>query len=125
MTKATLKSMGSWARGGLAALLVLVVALRVVAAPVILSAPEPGLIAVCSGGEIYYVTLDGTPLDHEGPEREPCPFHGVTLALAGVQVPQAVRPEPVAHSSDWPAVHLQVQPHRARTNTARAPPLPV
>lgn len=125
MSKATLKNLGSWARGGLTTLLVLVVALRVVAAPVILSAPEPGLIAICSGGEIYYVNLDGTPVDREAPEGEPCPFHGVTLALAGVQVPQAMRPKPVAHSPDWPGVHLQVHPHRARTNTARAPPLSV
>lgn len=123
--RAILNSIGSWARGGLATLLVLVVALRVVAAPVILSAPEPGLIAVCSGGEVYYVTLDGTPVDGDAPEGEPCPFHGVTLALVGVQPPQVILPERMAQWADWPAVSLHVQSRRARSNTARAPPLPV
>jgi hypothetical protein len=109
----------------LAALLVLVLALRVVAAPVILSAPDPGLIAVCSGGEVYYVTLDGTPVDDQAPEGEPCPFHGVPLALVGVQAPGVMRPGRLAQAADWPGLSIQLQIRRARSNTARAPPLPV
>ena len=46
-------------RGLTAAVLAVGLALRLIGAPVVLSAPEPGLIAICSGGEIYYVTMDG------------------------------------------------------------------
>lgn len=113
------------ARGLLAVLLALVVALRVVAAPVILSGPEPGVMAICSGGQIYYVTLDGTPVEGDAPEADPCPFMGIPLALADIADPLpsmrgAERPLGVAIPQARVAAHA-----RPRANAARAPPFPV
>ena len=108
-----------------ALVMALVLALRVIAAPLILAAPEPGLIAICSGGKIYYVSIDGAPGDDEAPPSKPCPFVGNTLALADPPpvpvVPRRgvldlVRPLPGA-------VTLPAAPVAA--NPARAPPLSV
>lgn len=60
-----------------------VLALRVVAQPILLNPDEPGLIALCSGGQIFYVsTKTGTPVsDKNGLAKDPCPFVGVTVAI--------------------------------------------
>jgi len=111
--------------GVLAPLLALVLALRVIAAPLIMAAPEPGLIAICSGGKIYYVSIDGAPGNGEAPPSKPCPFVGNTLALADpAPVPvvprrgvlDLVRPLPGAVTLPAAAV---------AANPARAPPLSV
>jgi len=111
--------------GVLTPLLAVVVALRVIAAPLVMAAPEPGLIALCSGGQIYYVTLDGTPADADTPQPDRCPFLGITLALAdpgpAIPLPRRGRAEqrlpvpPVKHVPD----------HPVPANPARAPPLAV
>lgn len=72
-------------RGLMAVLLAFVLALRVIAAPVVMAAPHPGLIALCSGGKIVYVSLKtGVPVPASETETEhsdPCPFFGVTTVL--------------------------------------------
>ncbi|SLN52791.1 hypothetical protein ROA7450_02672 [Roseovarius albus] len=69
----------------MAMLLAFVLALRVIAAPVVMAAPEPGLIALCSGGKIVYVSLEtGAPVpasETDTPHGDPCPFFGITAAL--------------------------------------------
>lgn len=121
--KGGLRQLHRLAGGALAPLLAVVVALRVIAAPLVMAAPEPGLIAICSGGHIYYVSLDGTPVDPEGPQSDPCPFLGITLALAepapAIPAPRRgvldlVRPAP-------PVASIPARPRPA--NPARAPPL--
>lgn len=66
----------------LTVLVALHLAVRVVAQPFVLTAPEPGLMAICSGTEIVYVSMEtGMPVetDRDGtPAADPCPFLGVT-----------------------------------------------
>lgn len=109
-------------RHGLAVVLALVVALRVVAAPVLLAAPEPGMIAVCAGGQIYYVTLNGDPVEGEAHEADPCPFLGLTLAL-GSGVALLPAPQTVAHDAARPLPQAAaISARRLRANAPRAPP---
>lgn len=107
----------------MAPLLALVVALRVIAAPLVIAAPEPGLIAICSGGQIHYVSLDGTPVDPDASPPDPCPFLGITLALAD-PTPEIVAPRRDSHTLAPPVAPVSiVPPEPARPNPARAPPL--
>lgn len=77
--------------------LVLVLSLRVVAAPFIMASPAPGIMAICAGGEIIYISMeDGQPVDDDsGFDAEPCPFFGIMSMLADVHPPD---PAPVALS---------------------------
>lgn len=63
------------------------VALRVVAHPVLLYPSEPGLIPLCSGGQVTYISIStGLPAETEHVLlTEPCPFFGVTSNLEGNQ----------------------------------------
>jgi len=72
-----------------AMLLGFVLALRLVAAPFILSSPAPGVMAICVGGQITYISMDdGQPVqDIDGAVADPCPFFGVMSALPGGDVP--------------------------------------
>lgn len=110
-------------RGLLAVLMAFALAVRIVAAPLVLAAPGPGLMAICSGGEIYYVTLDGTPVEGDAGKAKPCPFAGMTLSegaphlhLAGFQ--------PVARIFA-PTFTTATAPTRLRdpAHGPRAPPL--
>ena len=110
-------------RGALALLLGLVLALRVIAVPFVMAAPAPGLMAICSGGEIVYVSLDtGQPVSN-GPAADPCPFFGTTAALTGAG-PDPARP--VFAASDIPVVlpaRIVPAPRRVVAHAPRAPPL--
>src|SRR6056297_205129 len=74
-----------WARGGMAVLLALVLALRVAALPMVMAggAPGPGMMAICTGSEIIYIPIGGdSPADPvEGAAHDPCPAFGITAAL--------------------------------------------
>src|SRR6056297_26290 len=74
-----------WARGGMAVLLALVLALRVAALPMVMAggAPGPGMMAICTGSEIIYIPIGGdSPADPgEGTAHDPCPAFGITAAL--------------------------------------------
>ncbi len=110
-------------RGLLAVLMAFALALRVIAAPLVLSAPSPGLMAICSGGDIYYVTLDGTPVDGEPGKAKPCPFAGMTLTEAGGPVhPVAFRPV-VRVAASVTSVATAPARLRDRAHGPRAPPL--
>ncbi|MFN3211099.1 MAG: hypothetical protein ACE369_19290 [Roseovarius sp.] len=108
-------------------LVALFVAARVVAQPLILAAPGPGLIALCSGGQIVYVSIEtGLPADTGediGHAADPCPFFGVTsLSLAA----EATAPSPfrAAHTPvATVAEDVATLAGPLRQNTARAPPL--
>lgn len=111
--------------GLLAPLLALVVALRVIAAPLVMTAPEPGMIAICAGGQIVYVSLDGAPSDADAPKPDPCPFLGITLALN-----EPATNVPAPHRDALGLVHpiprIAGTPGRLQpVNPARAPPLSV
>ncbi len=104
-------------------LLAVIVALRVIAAPLVVAAPQPGLIAICSGGQIHYVSFDGTPVEPDAPAADTCPFLGITLALADPvpAIPMARtgrtgRLQPVPFTAHVPA-------RTVPGNPARAPPL--
>lgn len=111
--------------GILAPLMALAVALRVIAAPLVVAAPEPGMIAICSGGQIYYVTLDGTPVDPETAHSDPCPFLGIGLALADA-APEIEAPRRGLRDLSRPILPVAA-PSAApvKANRARAPPLSV
>lgn len=126
MTATTRQSMNLFP--GLTALfLACALVLRIVAAPIILAAPEPGLMAICSGGKIIYVSMEtGQPVDPEGgPADLDCPLVIAALAVivadAPIKAPQAVaqsllsRPGPLA---------LARHP-RCCDYQPRAPPVPV
>ncbi|MEM6480517.1 MAG: hypothetical protein AAF922_10330 [Pseudomonadota bacterium] len=55
-------------------------ALRVVAHPLVMQAPAPGLVALCTNGQIVYFSLEtGQPVEGEtGPEQIKCPYAGLT-----------------------------------------------
>ncbi|MEO1139567.1 MAG: hypothetical protein AAFW87_08930 [Pseudomonadota bacterium] len=76
------------------------VALRVIAHPLLLTSPQPGLMAICSGGQIIYVSLEtGLPVETEdGFEAPLCPFAAGTSLDIVQQAPIAapnreLRPE--------------------------------
>ncbi|MGK7651409.1 hypothetical protein ACSQ76_02940 [Roseovarius sp. B08] len=115
-------------KAALTVLLALFIAIRVVAQPTILAAPESGVMALCSGGQIVYVSMDtGQPVDtgdDTGLAADPCPFFGVTAFDINTQkqlAPPAVVPTALnvfAASATFPIPGASVQ------NAARAPPLP-
>jgi hypothetical protein len=118
------RSFRQLAHGVLVMLVVCVVALRTVAAPVVVGAAEDGVMTICAGGEIYYVTLDGTPVDAPGPTSDPCPYTGMTLALPDLAVPlsaSVAAARPLGHPLPQA---LRIKAARARQNAPRAPPFP-
>ena len=116
-----------WARGGIAVLLALVLALRVMALPMVMAAnaPGPGMMAICTGSDIIYIPIGGdSPADPgEGTAHDPCPAFGITAALdlpdltvpalSGRLVSRTVRP---AHPA-------RVTRPSAPAHQPRAPPI--
>jgi len=110
-------------RAGLVAVLCTFVALRVIAQPLIMAAPEPGLIALCQNGQIVYVAWDtGAPVD-AAPQPDPCPYFGVSAVIDGVEISLEApwrafdRPTTIAVVM---LVHVAPTP---AANLPRAPPL--
>ncbi|QFT91605.1 hypothetical protein FIU86_02045 [Roseovarius sp. THAF9] len=107
--------------------LALFIAIRVVAQPTILAAPDPGLMALCSGGQIVYVSMEtGLPVENDdetGLLAESCPFFGVTAFNLSadqhlptpLQLPAALTLLQTGTSQPVLAAPIQ--------NAARAPPL--
>lgn len=110
-------------RGPIAVLLAVLLALRLIAAPIAMAAPQDGLIALCSGGQIVYVTPDGTPVDPDDTRPDTCAFCGLTLALPDI-APPLHGPQGRAHRLGvlLPAPLLHPAPP-ARHGHARAPPV--
>lgn len=112
---------------GLMLVLAWFVALRVVAQPLIMAAPEPGLMALCVGGQVIYVSTDtGQPVETDtGIAADPCPFFGVTagldLAEPTVQPVEGLFTDLTPlHAASQTLSHAPVLSHGAR-----APPVPV
>lgn len=74
----------------LSLVLVLVLSLRVAAAPFIMASPAPGIMAICAGAEIIYISMeDGQPVEDTGEfEAEACPFFGIMSMLDGAYPPE-------------------------------------
>lgn len=104
--------------------LALALALRALAAPGIAPASQTGLVALCLGGQIVYVALDGYegPTEpFEAPAPDPCPWLGFG--------PQALAPGPAALPGSPPRIDLPIErllasaaADRARAYSPRAPP---
>lgn len=105
-------------------LLALVVALRVVAHPMVLSAPGPGLVALCSNGKIIYVSLEtGLPVESDTEEgSQSCPYAGMSALAEHGGLHQLLRVID-ADRTDHLWATAQIDTHRsARAHTPRAPP---
>ncbi|SHL40361.1 hypothetical protein SAMN05443432_101392 [Roseovarius litoreus] len=111
-------------RGLMAVLLGLVLMLRLIAAPIVVSAPHPDVIAICSGGGVYYITLDGEPVGGDVPESDPCPYLGIPLALAGLAGPVLPPAEHITRLTTPASAESLVPGQTAQAYGARAPPVP-
>ncbi|MHA7850702.1 hypothetical protein [Roseovarius sp.] len=111
-------------RGLMAVLLGLVLMLRLIAAPIVVSAPHPDMIAICSGGGVYYVTLDGEPVGGDIPDSDPCPYLGIPLSLAGLAGPVLPPVARVARVTTPARAESLVPGQIAQAYGARAPPVP-
>lgn len=105
----------------------LFLALRVVAQPLVLAAPEPGLMALCSGGKIVYVSIEtGQPVETDGEHglaADPCPFFGVT-AFDATDHPGLPQTSQVLRSLEKSLTgQPALTPRHVRQNAARAPPV--
>ena len=121
------RTMTEICKAAMTVLVALFIAIRVVAQPTILAAPEPGVMALCSGGQIVYVSVEtGLPVEEEdetGLLVDPCPFFGVTAFNLTVdqplptplQVPVTVAVVQTGAAQPVPGAPVQ--------NAARAPPL--
>ncbi|MEM1341125.1 MAG: hypothetical protein AAGF68_02330 [Pseudomonadota bacterium] len=101
------------------------VALRVVAHPLILSAPGPGLVALCTNGQIIYISLEtGKPVQTETGQAEiACPYAG--LNALGNEGPPVVQTGDIRGSvSGIDFLRDQVTAERrSLAHAVRAPPL--
>lgn len=101
------------------------VALSVVAHPLIMSAPAPGLVALCSNGQIVYYSLEtGQPVQTDNEKSEiACPCAG--LHAIGSDGAWHLSPFQVSASNpaaDFPSHQIHAdQPDQV--HTARAPPI--
>lgn len=121
------RDMTAICKAALTVLLALFIAIRVAAQPTILAAPEPGVMALCSSGQIVYVSMEtGLPVETDDETEllaDPCPFFGVTAFNLAVDQPQ---PTPLQVPAALARVHThssQPVPGAPVQNTARAPPL--
>lgn len=107
-------------------LLALFMTIRVVAQPVILAAPEPGVMALCSGGKIVYVSIEtGLPVepgDDTGVRADPCPFFGVTAFDLSTATPGPAPVEVVMVQDLEPVETITRVTGFSGQNGARAPP---
>lgn len=114
-------------KAALTVLLALFIAIRVVAQPAILAAPEPGIMALCSGGQIVYVSMEtGLPVDTGNdptPMADPCPFFGVTAFALTADKPMPMPAPGPTTLARVPADVTQAVPDTPVQNAARAPPL--
>lgn len=110
-----------------AMLLGIVLSLRLIAAPFIIASPAPGIMAICSGGHVVYVSMaDGQPVqDNEGSDRDPCPFFGIVSALVIAEEPQITLNGQVTSAQRF--VLSSRSPHASiwRDNQSRAPPVSI
>ncbi len=114
---------GGWKRA-MALILALTLALRIVAAPMIMAAPAPGLMAICTGGQIVYVSMeDGQPVGEDAPSIS-CPFFSITSVVALAEL--SIKPPQALVVVELSAAITDVAPvgaARAADNQSRAPPL--
>ena len=108
-------------------LLALVLALRVVALPVVMAggAPGPGMMAICTGAEIIYIPIGGEGPTGPAPEphHDPCPAFGITATL---DLPDLAIPAPtgrLVRSTSAPDRAARIVARSARAHQPRAPPL--
>lgn len=116
--------MRSCVQAGLCIVVAFFVALRVVAHPLALGGTEPGIVALCSGGQIIYVSLDtGQPVGTDKTaDAANCPVLGKALVNHASPyldfVAQPARFEPTFHRHAGPPAILDIFSKYA----PRAPP---
>ncbi len=112
---------------GAAQLLALALILRLIAVPFIMAAPAPGLMAICSGGKIIYISMEtGLPVDENvSAAGMDCPLAAAAQVVLVTDLPRFV-PErrPIATASGLLAVVLPAAPGHP-DHQPRAPPVPV
>lgn len=110
-----------------ACVLALVLVMRLVSAPYVMASPAPGIMAICSGGEIIYISMkDGQPVEDSGEfATEACPFFGITSVLADTYPPH-VAPRVLTAAQAEPIAGLALPSDISRHDYhSRAPPDPV
>lgn len=104
-----------------------ILAIRVVAQPVVMATPEPGMIAICANGQIVYVSLEtgeaktSDKVLHSGE----CPLSAGGTALAIIVAEfwrQHVSFEKQTYYFAKAFAHFAGS---AKTHPARAPPVPI
>lgn len=102
--------------------LVLAMAMRVLAGPAAAANAPEGYVALCSGGQIIYVALDGS--GHTTPEdrADPCPAAGFKMPLG---LNETV--ETLSHPPEFAGFRLRDRwtnrdAQRSTGNRPRAPP---
>ena len=113
------------ARRLLGAALSLLLVFRLLLGPALLPPPAPGLVPICGGTEILYLSLDGSVEAPGGTIADPCPFHGLTAEAAEPVLPLTL-PLPQRFAEQAPPA-IPAPPHLvARTGySSRAPPFQV
>lgn len=111
----------------LARLLALLLILRVIAVPFIMAAPAPGLMAICSGGKIIYISMEtGLPVDDDvSAAGMDCPIAAAAQVVL-FSDPQVALParRMITTGADLAAIGPPAAPART-DHQPRAPPLPV
>ncbi len=102
----------------------LLMTLRVIAHPIVLSAPAPGLVALCSNGQIVYISLEtGQPVQTgDGGLEIACPYAGLTALgeMASVSlISGEIRPSAARTVADK---HQALAKRRDQAHATRAPP---
>ncbi|MFK7939777.1 MAG: hypothetical protein AB8B82_10375 [Roseovarius sp.] len=108
----------------MACVLALVLVMRLVAAPYVMASPAPGIMAICSGGEIVYISMkDGQPVeDNEEYAAEACPFFGIISVLDDTY-PPSVAPRVVTAAQAATIAGLALTSQRSKhAYNSRAPP---
>lgn len=113
------------ARATAAMLLALVVALRVVALPLVMAggAPGPGMMAICTGAEIVYIPIGGGSADPaQDHAHDPCPAFGITAALALPEPDVPLLAEAPVPFPSRPEHRARIAARPAAAHRPRAPP---
>ncbi|MEL6282396.1 MAG: hypothetical protein AAFQ73_06555 [Pseudomonadota bacterium] len=79
-------------RAFLTVALAVAMAIRVLAAPAALAQAPEGSIAICSGGTVIYLSVDGDQPAERAASAEVCPIAGLASAVAPIEGDVALPP---------------------------------
>lgn len=101
--------------------LALVTVLRALAAPAAMASTPEGMVALCSGGQIYYVALDDSGGTETAEYQEPCPAAGLTGPGLAPKAETLAAPA-AARAAQLPAALAETSAARRHSHRPRAPP---